>query len=429
MDGGDCMSEWKHIEDLVNQLEIEEPLILERDFIHAGSQDRKLNSPRTETSEGLVRGEWKESSFIFDDDFIPKNFNDKQLTISEIKLELEDKYHLTLDAIPFINGTADFSHLSVASISTYEIVNISDHTEYTMLDKTKNYQDVLSQDQRSINFDLADEIASKKQISIPGLKEGYSKEDLSNWRKENNFSWDEQLNGYFLVPSVIHGNLSHTGAVSISQNAYTYLENRKQYLKDHPMEEADAIISMDEIHRRRNKKMKYGSDNKLGRGLTTLKKELDEGFDIGDKKLDFGKKFELDKAKLEDAMAKVEASSISDEDKESMIQELSNALHALEEQYDRDVFEEMMNTKKTINSGIQQMDASISELNEQQDSLKDITMEAASVDAKAAADEAEKKKREFEEAKNEAVEKLRLQMEQAEMQQRTIRMNRIKKGN
>ena len=175
--------------------------------------------------------------------------------------------------------------------------------------------------------------------------------------------------------------------------------------------------------------MKYGSDNKLGRGLTTLKKELDEGFDIGDKKLDFGKKFELDKAKLEDAMAKVEASSISDEDKESMIQELSNALHALEEQYDRDVFEEMMNTKKTINSGIQQMNASISELNEQQDSLKDITMEAASVDAKAAADEAEKKKREFEEAKNEAVEKLRLQMEQAEMQQRNIRMNRIKKGN
>lgn len=118
------MSEWKHIEDLIDQLEIEEPQILERDFIHAGSQDRKLNSPRTETSEGLVRGEWKESSFIFDDDFIPKNFNDKQLTISENKSELKDKYHLTLDEIPFINGIADFSHLSVASISTDEIDNM-----------------------------------------------------------------------------------------------------------------------------------------------------------------------------------------------------------------------------------------------------------------------------------------------------------------
>ena len=128
-------------------------------------------------------------------------------------------------------------------------------------------------------------------------------------------------------------------------------------------------------------------------------------------------------------MARVEASSISDEDKESMLQELSNALLALEEQYDRDVFEEMLDAKKSINSSIQQMDESINELNVQQDSLKDITMEAAAVDAKAAADEAEKKKREFEEAKNEAVEKLRLQMEQAEMQQRNIRMNRIKKGN
>ena len=429
MSGGDCMSEWKHIEDLINQLEIEEPQILERDFIHAGSQDRKLNSPHTETLEGSVRGEWKESSFIFDDDFIPKNFNDKKLTISEIKTELKEKYHLTLDEIPFINGTADFSHLSVASISTDEIVNISDNTKYLMIDKTKDYQDVLRQNHRSINFDLADEIVSKKQISIPGLKEGYSKKDLSNWRKENHFSWDEQLNGYFLVPSVIHGNLSHTGAVSISQNAYTYLENRKQYLKDHPMKEIDAIISIDEIHRRRNKKMKYGSDKKLGGSLITLKRELDEGFDMGEKKLDFGKKFELDKAKLEDAIAHVEASSISDEDKESMLQELSNALLALEEQYDRDVFEEMMNTKKTINSGIQQMDADINELTEQQDSLKDIKMEAASVDAKAASDEAEKKKREFEEAKNEAVEKLKLQMEQAEMQQRNIRMNRIKKGN
>lgn len=423
------MSEWKHIEDLIDQLEIEEPQILERDFIHAGSQDRKLNSPHTETSERLVRGEWNESSFIFDDNFIPKNFNEKQLTISEIKSELKDKYHLTLDEIPFINGIADFSHLSVASISTNEIVNRTKNNTSNMMNKLEAYQDVLSQDHRSINFDIADEIASKKQISIPGLKEGYSKEDLSNWRKENHFSWDEQLNGYFLVPSVIHGNLSHTGAVSISQNAYTYLENRKQYLKDHPMKEVDAIISMDEIHRRRNKKMKYGSDKKLGGSLTTLKRELVESFDIGEKKLDFGKKFELDKAKLEDAIARVEASSISDEDKENMLQELSNAVLALEEQYDRDVFEEMLDTKKIINSGIQQMDASINELNEQQDSLKDITMEAAAVDAKAASDEAEKKKREFEEAKNEAVEKLRLQMEQAEMQQRNIRMNRIKKGN
>ena len=94
------MSEWKHIEDLINQLEIEEPQILERDFIHAGSQDRKLNSPHTETLEGSVRGEWKESSFIFDDDFIPKNFNDKKLTISEIKTELKEKYHLTFKMDP-----------------------------------------------------------------------------------------------------------------------------------------------------------------------------------------------------------------------------------------------------------------------------------------------------------------------------------------
>lgn len=66
---------------------------------------------------------------------------------------------------------------------------------------------------RSRNFDYADQLAEERHV--PELSDGYSALDSKKWRTENKFSWDEQVNdGYNLVPTVIHGNLSHTGLVS-----------------------------------------------------------------------------------------------------------------------------------------------------------------------------------------------------------------------
>ena len=72
-----------------------------------------------------------------------------------------------------------------------------------------------------------------------------------------------------------------------------------------------------------------------------------------------------------------------------------------------------------------QMDQTIDELTEQVDVLRDVTMDAATTDASAAADAADAKKQEFEQMKEEYTEKLRLQMEQAEAQQRNIRNRRL----
>ena len=65
------------------------------------------------------------------------------------------------------------------------------------------------------------------------------------------------------------------------------------------------------------------------------------------------------------------------------------------------------------------------EMEKQADSLREVHMEAASVDTSAAADAADEKKEEFENMKREYAEKLKLQMEQAQMQQRNIRNRRI----
>ena len=68
----------------------------------------------------------------------------------------------------------------------------------------------------------------------------------------------------------------------------------------------------------------------------------------------------------------------------------------------------------------------IDEFTKQTDSLRGVKMEAASIDANSAADAGDTKKQEFEQMKAEYVEKLRLQMQQADIQQRNIRARRLR---
>lgn len=160
-------------------------------------------------------------------------------------------------------------------------------------------------------------------------------------------------------------------------------------------------------------------------GYSELRKETGEQVAEGDRLHELGAKFEADKTKLEDAIDRVQAANIKPEDKARMIRELNSAIDALQAQYEDDVAEEEARVQEEIEGQIEQMDAAIEELSEQADSLRDVTMEAASTDATAAADAADSKKQEFEQMKHEYVEKLRLQMEQAEIQQRNIRSRRL----
>lgn len=235
-----------YVADTLADLEAGLPGTFDREMVMAGSQGRKLNSPATETSSGTARGTWSGTTFTLDDDYVPEKYNDEGLTVGQIKNRLRDDYGIDVSGIPYVDGVADFSGISVANIPTADIVmrstgmSAEEYASLSQRDRTEVFQSVFSdvtdgKSKRERNFDFADQLAAERKNPIPGLSDGYTATDLKKWRSEHKFSWDEQVNGgYNLVPTIIHGNVSHTGLVSTSGSAYTYLERRNIDMKLHP---------------------------------------------------------------------------------------------------------------------------------------------------------------------------------------------------
>ncbi len=169
----------------------------------------------------------------------------------------------------------------------------------------------------------------------------------------------------------------------------------------------------------RQKGRNYGLDG------TILDGEAGDKIREGSDWIELGKKFEADKKTLEDEMDKVNHANISEEDKQSLRDELNRALELLQEQYETDVAQKLQRNHEGVQDNIEAMQEQVDEFECQHDSMRNVSMDAASTDASAAADAAEAKKRAFEEMRDEYTEKLRLQMEQAEIQRRNIRTKRL----
>lgn len=112
-------------------------------------------------------------------DFIPKKMNPENETWRKIF----DRYGI--DSIEFKDGYPDFSEIAKGE------VQIDDFTE-----------------DRSINFDQADEKLAQEW--------GCSPEEVEKWRKENKYTWHEceDCKTMQLVPSEVHGNIPHSGGIS-----------------------------------------------------------------------------------------------------------------------------------------------------------------------------------------------------------------------
>lgn len=173
--------------------------------------------------------------------------------------------------------------------------------------------------------------------------------------------------------------------------------------------------------------MRLGRSMGLSRGLDSraMDEQAEDNVLEGTRLHELGEKFVSDKAKIEAEIEKVENSGISEQDKKKLIDQLESALSYLQDQYDLEVTEERERLQQELESQILDMQDAADEMEKQADSLREVHMEAASVDTSAAADAADEKKEEFENMKREYAEKLKLQMEQAEMQQRNIRNRRI----
>lgn len=440
------------LESIILKLQAELPDTLDKEMSRAGAEIRKLYEPNIKTKEGDLKGHWEDNVFVLDDQYIPVKKNPNGYTISEIKKLLLDSYGIKFSGIPYLNGIADFSSVSVANIPTSIIFmkekNITNDEYQSLLfgdidegDKNRYkrlrmFRDTFDKKNREKNFIRADKIAAEQQMKIPGLKDGYTWKELGIWRKNQHFTWDEQISaGYSLVPTIIHENFSHTGLVGSTKNAVTFImDTEKHFCKDD-----EAIISIKQLYEL--KKNMKGSSNMAKRKILTRGKNIERyhgelGFeeidkitcelvDEGDRLGELAGQFAADKSKLEDEIQKVEEANISDKDKAELIELLKTLIDELQDQYTQEIYEEEKRVQEEIEEQIEGMDTSIDKFQEQADSLRNVTMDVAGIDVSSAIAVADKKKNEFEQMRKEYIEKLDLQMKQAEMMKKQILSRRL----
>lgn len=125
-----------------------------------------------------------------DDDLVPKKHNEEGKSWREIK----DKYDF--DGIPFNEGEPDFTEVSEATV----IID----------DFSAN---------RNANFTQADEACAKQWNEQNREAKTWTAADVREYRKENGLSWHERSDqkNMDLVPSVIHGNIPHSGGISAAK--------------------------------------------------------------------------------------------------------------------------------------------------------------------------------------------------------------------
>ena len=136
------------------------------------------NSP-LDGSGGHWDGDRGNSLWKPDDDFVPLKNNADEKTWAEINKEYN------IDGIRFKDGEPGFSEISKGTV------------------KIDNFSSF-----RPDNFDKADIVLAKQKGITPGEVEAF--------RKENKLTWHERsdMGTMDLVPSKVHGNVSHSGGIS-----------------------------------------------------------------------------------------------------------------------------------------------------------------------------------------------------------------------
>lgn len=165
-----------------------------------------------------VNGAWSGQVFHPNPSCVPAKSNPEGLTFAEIYARLEQEYGIHYTGTPFVEGFPDFSGVSLASVGREEIIalHVRDGRSPDPLTDggAVNYYDIFRL--RSVNFRYADEILVARQVPLPGLRPGYSRDDVEEWRNIRGFTWEESpIFDYLLVPAVIHGNIAHTGLVAL----------------------------------------------------------------------------------------------------------------------------------------------------------------------------------------------------------------------
>jgi len=161
-----------------------------------------IKLPQSTDAQKRVLGKWSgergASDWLPNDEIIPGQHNPMGLTWSDIK----EIY--CFSGIPFYRMSPDFSVVA----------------------KGRVVIDGFSKD-RATNFKKADTALAEQQTDI-----GCTDSQVRCWRTENHYTWHEcnDCMTMLLVPSIIHGNVNHTGGIGMERGILAMNETLKERL-------------------------------------------------------------------------------------------------------------------------------------------------------------------------------------------------------
>lgn len=418
------------IDKIITKVDSEVDELREKNLVNIAKEFRSLNHP--DSVKHLERGYWQGSRFIFDDNFVPKNANNEKRTIKQIKHDLHNSFKIDLDEINFEYGVADMSKLSICNISLEDIIkNVNDLSyddcksliapDKYVPDYLKYLSNTITKERREANFYIADKIAAELQLPIPGLKEGYTKKELTTWRKAHNFSWHEQVNkGYLLVPSVIHSNIPHIGAVGILKYSYDYMEKDdygEYKYKRKFVDEEESIISISELYKKNKGGKNMAYKQVYTRGMKPGQHGFDENIDHGlDPLIESGERYLADKKAIEKEIEKIKDRNFVDDDhKKEMISLLESKLEILKYQFEEKIVEKAGIINKEIDENNNFLEKSIEEQDSISKELSNLEMTEGNIDFADSVEMVEEKKAAFEKQRHESIEKQKLRNEQLKL--------------
>ena len=181
--------------------------------------------------------------------------------------------------------------------------------------------------------------------------------------------------------------------------------------------------------------MRHGLQKGLNRSLDgtilekeskDIAKEMDETKALGGKYLEY-------KTKLEEAIVRVENSSLSPKEKSNMLRQLRENLENVKQDYEEKVTEKMDELSEEQNQVIEQMDNLAEELKEQEENVQEVKVAADASGVELSndnndriIDETAAKRESYEKMKEEVVSDLKLRQEQMQMMRRQVRADMVR---
>lgn len=150
-----------------------------------------------------------------------------------------------------------------------------------------------------------------------------------------------------------------------------------------------------------------------------LKEQSDERIKESKELFELGEKYVSDKKKIEETLDRVRESSISEDDKKKLIETLESSIDQLQENYERNVYNEQKRINEKKQEVVKDIDEATEELVVLEESIEGIDTEEFELSSEVKDSAAEEKKK-FEKLKEELLDNIKKQNDDDNSQKEKI---------